>query len=165
MQDSERLDAGRAPRQTRTVQLDIRKILAILPHRYPFVMVDRVTDIVAGEVIHGYKNVSINEPFFAGHFPGDPIMPGVLVVEALAQIGGILAYASDPFDAQGSLMYFLGIDRCKFRHPVRPGDRLDLEVRVINHHSNVWKLRGEATVGGTLCAEGQLLASIVERER
>lgn len=147
------------------MQLDIRKILAILPHRMPFVMVDRVTEIVPSKVIRGYKNVSINEPWFAGHFPGDPIMPGVLVVESLAQIGAILAYASDPFDQQGSLMYFLGIDRTKFRHPVRPGDRLDLQVEVMNHHSNVWKLRGEATVNGTLCAEGQLLASIVERER
>ncbi len=147
------------------MQLDIRKILAILPHRMPFVMVDRVTEIVPHQVIRGYKNVSINEPWFAGHFPADPIMPGVLVVEALAQIGSILAYASDPFDQQGSSMYFLGIDRTKFRHPVRPGDRLDLQVEVMNHHSNVWKLKGEATVGGTLCAEGQLLASIVERER
>lgn len=147
------------------MHLDIRKILSILPHRMPFVMVDRVTEIVPNQVIRGYKNVSINEPWFAGHFPGDPIMPGVLVIEALAQIGGILAYASDPFDQAGSLMYFLGIDRTKFRHPVRPGDRLDLQVEVLGHHSNVWKLRGEATVGGTLCAEGQLLASIVERER
>lgn len=145
--------------------MDIQEIQRLLPHRYPFLLVDRVMEITVGQKLVAYKNVSFNEPFFAGHFPGDPIMPGVLVVEALAQIGGILAYASDPFDAQGSLMYFLGIDRCKFRHPVRPGDRLDLEVRVINHHSNVWKLRGEATVGGTLCAEGQLLASIVERER
>lgn len=147
------------------MHLDIRKILSILPHRMPFVMVDRVTELVPNEVIRGYKNVSINEPWFAGHFPGDPIMPGVLVIEALAQIGGILAYASDPFDQQGSLMYFLGIDRTKFRNPVRPGDRLDLQVEVLGHHSNVWKLRGEATVSGTLCAEGQLLASIVERER
>ncbi|GAC1357656.1 MAG: 3-hydroxyacyl-ACP dehydratase FabZ [Polyangiales bacterium] len=147
------------------MQLNIRKILSILPHRYPFVMVDRVTEIVPNEVIRGYKNVSINEPFFSGHFPGDPIMPGVLIVEALAQIGGILAYASDPFDAQGSLMYFLGIDKCKFRHPVRPGDRLDLVFKALGNHSNVWKLRGEATVNGTLCAEGQLLASVVERER
>ena len=147
------------------MQLDIRKILSILPHRMPFVMVDRVTEIVPNQVIRGYKNVSINEPWFQGHFPGDPIFPGVLVIEALAQIGCILAYASDPFDQQGSLMYFLGIDRTKFRHPVRPGDRLDLQVEVLHHHSNVWKLKGEATVAGTLCAEGQLLASIVERER
>ncbi len=147
------------------MQLDIRKILSILPHRMPFVMVDRVTEIVPNQVIRGYKNVSINEPWFQGHFPGDPIFPGVLVIEALAQIGCILAYASDPFDQQGSRMYFLGIDRTKFRHPVRPGDRLDLQVEVLHHHSNVWKLKGEATVAGTLCAEGQLLASIVERER
>ncbi len=147
------------------MQLDIRKILSILPQRHPFVMVDRVTKLVGNDHVVGYKNVSINEPFFAGHFPGDPVMPGVLVLEALAQIGSLLAYASDPFDAQLEHLYFLGFDKCKFRHPVRPGDRLDLEVRVVNHHSNVWKLRGEATVSGTLCAEAQLLASVVERNR
>jgi 3-hydroxyacyl-[acyl-carrier-protein] dehydratase len=145
------------------VQLDIRKILTILPHRYPFLMVDRVTSVTAGQVIRGYKNVSINEPYFNGHFPSDPIMPGVLIIEALTQIGGILAYVTDPFDAQGSLMYFLGIDKAKFRHPVRPGDRLDLEVKIVGHHSNVWRLKGEATVDGTLCAEGQMLASVVEK--
>ena len=145
------------------MQLDIRKILTILPHRYPFVMVDRVTEILSGKSIRGYKNVSINEPYFMGHFPSDPIMPGVLIIEALTQIGGILAYATDPFDAQGSLMYFLGIDKAKFRHPVRPGDRLDLEVKILGHHSNVWRFRGEATVDGTLCAEGQMLASVVEK--
>ena len=147
------------------MQLDIRKILSILPHRMPFLMVDRVTELVPHKVVRGYKSVSINEPWVAGHFPDEPILPGVLIVEALAQIGCILAYASDPFDQQTSRMYFLGIDKTKFRQPVRPGDRLDLQVEVMNHHSNVWKLRGEATVGGTLCAEGQLLASIVERER
>ena len=89
---------------------------------------------------------------------------GVLVIEALAQIGGILAYASDPFDAERSLMYFLGIDKAKFRHPVVPGDRLDLSVEVMHHRSNVWKMKGEASVDGTLCAQGELLASIVDRE-
>jgi 3-hydroxyacyl-[acyl-carrier-protein] dehydratase len=148
----------------KSVNLQIGKILEILPHRYPFVMVDRVTDIVPGESIRGHKMVSANEPWCQGHFPDRPIMPGVLIIEALAQIGGILAYASEPFDASTSLMYFLGIDKAKFRHTVTPGDRLDLYVEVIQHRSNVWKLRGEATVEGTLCAQGELLASIVDRD-
>ena len=147
------------------VRIDIGKILEILPHRYPFVLVDRVTEIVPGRSIRGHKMVSYNEPWCVGHFPGNPIMPGVLVLESLAQIGGILAYASEPFDASTSLMYFLGIDKAKFRHTVVPGDRLDLTVEVMHHRSNVWKLRGEATVDGTLSAQGELLASIVDRER
>jgi 3-hydroxyacyl-[acyl-carrier-protein] dehydratase len=148
----------------KNVKLQISKILEILPHRYPFVMVDRVTDIVPGESIRGHKMVSANEPWCQGHFPERPIMPGVLIIEALAQIGGILAYASEPFDSSTSLMYFLGIDKAKFRHTVTPGDRLDLYVEVVQHRSNVWKLRGEATVEGTLCAQGELLASIVDRD-
>ncbi|MGH7285990.1 MAG: 3-hydroxyacyl-ACP dehydratase FabZ [Polyangiaceae bacterium] len=143
--------------------LDIDRILQILPHRFPFVMVDRVTDVVANEYIRGHKAVSFNEPWFQGHFPMRPIMPGVMILESLAQIGGILAYASEPFDASSSLMYFLGIDKAKFRRPVVPGDRLDLEVRVMQHRSNTWKLKGEASVDGTLCAQGELLASVVDR--
>jgi 3-hydroxyacyl-[acyl-carrier-protein] dehydratase len=145
------------------VELDIQKILEILPHRYPFVLVDRVTAIEKGKSIVGHKMVSFNEPWASGHFPGRPIMPGVLIIEALAQIGGILAYASEPFNSTNSLMYFLGIDKAKFRHTVTPGDRLELRVDVLHHRSNVWKLRGEATVEGTLCAQGELLASIVDR--
>ncbi|MEO8800756.1 MAG: 3-hydroxyacyl-ACP dehydratase FabZ [Polyangiaceae bacterium] len=144
--------------------LDIDRILQILPHRYPLVMVDRVTEVVANEFIRGHKSVSINEPWFQGHFPMRPIMPGMLILESLAQIGGILAYASEPFDAQRSLMYFLGIDKAKFRRPVIPGDRLDLEVRVMQHRSNTWKLKGEASVDGNLCAQGELLASVVDRD-
>lgn len=144
-------------------ELDIDKILQILPHRWPFVMVDRVTEIVPHERIRGHKSVSINEPWFPGHFPQNPILPGVLVIEALAQIGGILAYASEPFDQAASLLYFLGIDKAKFRRPVIPGDRLDLEVTVVHHRTNVWKLKGEASVDGTLCAQGELLASVVDR--
>lgn len=147
----------------RATNLDIQKILEILPHRYPFVLVDRVTELEPGKLIRGHKNVSYNEPWANGHFPGRPIMPGVLIIESLAQIGGILAYASEPFDAKHSLMFFLGIDKAKFRHTVTPGDRLDLEVTVMQHRTNVWKLRGEATVDGTLCAQGELLASIVDR--
>ena len=146
------------------ITLDINKILQVLPHRFPFVMVDRVTHVVPNESIDGHKSVAINEPWFQGHFPRRPIMPGVLILEALAQIGGILAYVSEPFDAETSLMYFLGIDKAKFRHTVTPGDKLDLWVEVVHHQSNVWKLRGEATVEGTLCAQGELLASIVDRE-
>ncbi len=153
-----------ATNSRKSVKLEIKKILEILPHRYPFVLVDRVTDIVAGESIRGHKMVSANEPWCQGHFPDRPIMPGVLIIEALAQIGGILAYASEPFDASTSLMYFLGIDKAKFRHTVTPGDRLDLYVEVVQHRSNTWKLRGEATVEGTLCAQGELLASIVDRD-
>jgi 3-hydroxyacyl-[acyl-carrier-protein] dehydratase len=143
--------------------LDIERILQILPHRWPFVLVDRVSEIVEHERIRGHKCVSMGEPWFQGHFPSRPIMPGVLILEALTQLGGILAYASDPFDSNSSLMYFLGIDKAKFRRIVTPGDRLDLEVTVIHHRSNVWKLRGEASVDGALCAQGELLASVVPR--
>jgi len=145
------------------VSIEIPKILEILPHRFPFVLVDRVNDLSPNQWIRGHKMVSYNEPWCPGHFPGQPILPGVLIIEALAQIGGLLAYASDPFDATTSLMYFLGIDKAKFRHSVTPGDRLDLEVRVVHHRSNVWKMSGEATVDGTLCAEAEFLASIVDR--
>jgi 3-hydroxyacyl-[acyl-carrier-protein] dehydratase len=145
-------------------KIPVQKILEILPHRYPFVLVDRVTEVVPGQNIRGHKMVSANEPWVNGHFPGRPIMPGVLIIESLAQIGGILAYASEPFDATKSLMYFLGLDKVKFRHTVTPGDRLDLYVEVMQHRSNVWKMRGEATVEGTLCAQGELLASIVDRQ-
>lgn len=155
---------GRQRENAKPVTLDIHQILSILPHRFPFVMVDRVTDIVPGKNIRGYKCVSFNEPWFPGHFPQRPIMPGVLILESLAQIGGILAYASDPFDPTSNLMFFLGIDKAKFRRTVTPGDRLELSVEVIHHRSNVWKLSGQASVDGTLCAEGELLASIVDRQ-
>lgn len=148
----------------RTVRLEISKILEILPHRYPFVMVDRVTELEPGKSIRGHKMVSNNEPWSAGHFPGRPLFPGVLIIESLAQLGGILAYASDPFDTRTSLMLFLGIDKAKFRRSVTPGDKLDLRVEVLRHRSNVWKLRGEARVDGALCASGELLASVVARD-
>ena len=143
--------------------VDIERILQILPHRWPFVLVDRVTEIVENERIRGHKCVSMGELWFQGHFPGRPIMPGVLILEALTQLGGILAYASDPFDASSSLMYFLGIDKAKFRRPVTPGDRLDLDVSIVHHRTNVWKFHGEASVDGTLCAHADLLASVVDR--
>lgn len=149
--------------ETTSTQLSIERILRILPHRWPFVMIDRVTDVVAGERIRGHKSVSVNEPWFQGHFPDKPIMPGVLVIESLAQLGGILAYATEPFDETTSLFCFLGVDKAKFRRPVVPGDRLDLEVSIVGRRANVWKLKGEARVEGNLCAQGELLASVVAR--
>ncbi len=146
-----------------TVTLDIPRILEILPHRYPFVLVDRVTDVVPFESARGLKMVSFNEPWASGHFPGRPILPGVLILEALSQLGAILAYVSEPFDPGRSLLYFLGIERAKFRHTVVPGDRLDLLIEVVQHGSNTWKLRGEATVEGTLCAQAELIASVTDR--
>jgi 3-hydroxyacyl-[acyl-carrier-protein] dehydratase len=151
-------------RSKEAVSLDIQQILAILPHRFPFVMVDRVTEVVAGRSIRGHKCVTFNEPWFQGHFPNRPIFPGVLILESLAQIGGILAYASDPFDPQTNLMFFLGIDKAKFRRTVEPGDRLDLHAEVLHHATNVWRLRAEASVDGALCCEAELLASIVDRK-
>jgi 3-hydroxyacyl-[acyl-carrier-protein] dehydratase len=148
----------------RHIRLQISKILEILPHRYPFVMVDRVTEVVPEQTIRGHKMVSANEPWCQGHFPGKPVMPGVLILEALAQLGGILAYASEPFDVSRSAMYLLGIDKAKFRHTVTPGDRLDLFVEVMQHRTNTWKLKGEATVEGTLCAQAELLSSIIDRD-
>lgn len=148
---------------SRPTQLDITRILQILPHRHPMVMVDRVTELVPNQRIRGHKCVSYNEPWFGGHFPSRPILPGVMILEALSQIGGILAYASEPFDPSTNVMYFLGIDKVKFRKPVIPGDKLDLSCEVVHHGSNVWKLRGEASVDGTLCAQGELLATIVDR--
>jgi 3-hydroxyacyl-[acyl-carrier-protein] dehydratase len=149
-------------KQNTTIEID--RILQILPHRWPFVLVDRVTEVVAHERIVGHKSVTMAEPWFQGHFPARPIMPGVLIIEALAQIGGILAYASEPFDASNSLMYFLGIDKAKFRRPVTPGDRLDLQVSIVHHRTNVWKFHGEASVDGTLCATAELLASVIDRD-
>ena len=145
------------------LRIDIAKILEILPQRYPMLMLDRVTELVRGEYIKGHKNVSANEPWCQGHFPGKPVMPGVLQIEALAQLSVVLVYATEPFDARSSQMYFLGIDKAKFRHTVTPGDRLELQVEVLQHRSNVWRVRGEATVRGTLCAQAELTASVVDR--
>lgn len=144
------------------ITINIQEILSILPHRFPMVMVDRVTEIVPGNHIRGFKCVAFNEPWFSGHFPTRPIMPGVLILESLAQIGGILAYASEPFDARRQLMFFLGIDKAKFRKTVEPGDRMELFVERMHHRSNVWKFRGEARVDGVLAAEAELLASVVD---
>jgi 3-hydroxyacyl-[acyl-carrier-protein] dehydratase len=140
--------------------IDVREIMAIMPHRYPFLLVDRIESLKEGEEIVGIKNVTINEPFFAGHFPGNPIMPGVLIIEAMAQVGGILAFHSSPKEWAGSLVYFMGIDKVRFRKPVVPGDQLRLKLTTIRQKQRVFKMRGEAYVDDTLVAEAELMAAI-----
>jgi 3-hydroxyacyl-[acyl-carrier-protein] dehydratase len=142
----------------------VERILRILPHRAPFLLIDRVVELVPRERARALKCVSYNEPFFPGHFPGHPIMPGVLIIEAMAQLTGVLAYASEPFDTNQKVMYFLGIDKAKFRHPVVPGDRLELAVEVVQRRSNIWKTRGTAIVDGKDCAEAEILAAITDRD-
>jgi 3-hydroxyacyl-[acyl-carrier-protein] dehydratase len=140
---------------------EIREILEMLPHRYPFMLVDRVTEIVPGERIAGYKNVTYNEPFFQGHFPGSPIMPGVLQIEALAQLSGLLLLQK-PED-RGSLAYFMAIDKARFRKPVFPGDRLDLLGTVLKMKLRLLKVHGQAFVDGVLVSEGELMFQILPR--
>ena len=143
-----------------SVMIDVREIMQIMPHRYPFLLVDRIESLKEGEEIVGIKNVTINEPFFAGHFPGNPIMPGVLIIEAMAQVGGVLAFYSSPKEWAGSLVYFMGIDKVRFRKPVVPGDQLRLKLSTIRQKQRVFKMRGEAYVEDTLVAEAELMAAI-----
>jgi len=142
--------------------MDVQQIQKLLPHRYPFLLVDRVVEIVPGQKLIGYKNVTTNEPFFNGHFPGHPVMPGVLILEALAQASAILAYKTEGLDPSRKVTYLMAIDNAKFRKPVVPGDRLQLEVEVIKHKGAIWKQRGTATVDGQKVAEGEFLATVVD---
>jgi len=139
--------------------LDIKGILALLPHRYPFVMVDRILSVEPGERIRGYKNVSINENFFQGHFPGEPVMPGVLILEGMAQTGALLAYLTGGEDIAGKLVYFAGIDGAKFRRKVVPGDQLVYELAVKKRKSRFWIMEGRAYVDDALATEAQLMAT------
>ena len=144
--------------------MDIARILAALPHRYPFLLVDRVVEVVAGERIHAYKNVTYNEEFFQGHFPGKPVMPGVLQLEAMAQAGALLAYEGAPFDPSQKVIYLMSFDHVKFRRPVVPGDRLDLHVRIERQKGAIWRLAGEAKVDGQAASEAQMMAMIADRK-
>jgi len=139
--------------------INIAEIMKLLPHRYPFILVDRIIELVEGEKIIALKNVTINEPFFAGHFPGTPIMPGVLIVEAMAQAGGILYLASNPEERPGELVYFMGMDKVKFRKPVIPGDQLVFEIKILNIRLKAIKMAGIATVDGIVVAEAELMAT------
>ena len=143
--------------------LDITQILAILPHRFPFLLVDRIIEYEPGKRVVGIKNVTLNEPFFAGHFPGAPVMPGVLIVEAMAQTAGVLMLGNVP-DRKNKLVFFTGIDGAKFRRPVVPGDQLRLELTVLKYRPDRYiKLRGQALVDGQLVAEAEISSALVDR--
>jgi len=142
--------------------MDIRGIMNCLPHRYPFLLIDRVEELRPKKRIVGYKNVTMNEPFFQGHFPGVPIMPGVLIIEAMAQAGAVL-FLHDLAERDSKLVYFTGIDKARFRRAVVPGDRLRLTVEVIKLRTRTCKMRGRAEVDGELAAEANILSALVDR--
>ena len=152
-----------APAQGTACVDDIRSIMEMLPHRYPFLLVDRVVAFESGVGITAFKNVTFNEGFFQGHFPSQPIMPGVLILEALAQAGGIFVVKTLGGDSTDKLFLFTGIDGVKIRRPVVPGDRLMLEASVVRRKMNIWKMQGRATVDGVLVAEGIFTAAVVDK--
>lgn len=139
------------------------EIHEVLPHRYPFLLVDRILELELGRRIVGIKNVSANEAFFQGHFPGHPIMPGVLILEAMAQVGGVLLMRTRNVSAEKKLLYFTGIDRAKFRRPVVPGDQLRIACEILQLRSRTCRIRGEAVVGEELAAEAELFCMVVDR--
>jgi 3-hydroxyacyl-[acyl-carrier-protein] dehydratase len=145
--------------------IDYREIWSLLPHEYPFQFVDRVLEFEDGRRIVTLKNVSIDEPFFRGHFPGMPVMPGVLICEALAQAGALLAHRSRDGVQPGNVVVLAGLDKARFRRPVVPGDQLHLEVKLIKRHRPLWRMHGVARVEGQMVAEAELTAMEVERTR
>lgn len=148
--------------QAATTSVDINRIMEMIPHRYPLLLIDRVEHIHSGESAVGIKNVTFNEPHFAGHFPQRPIMPGVLIVEAMAQTSAVLVVTTLGKEAEGKLVYFMSIDECRFRKPVVPGDRLELHVTKDRARGNVWRFKGEAKVDGVKVAEALFSAMIMD---
>ncbi len=143
--------------------IDINRIMAMLPHRYPMLLIDRVVDIVPGESAVGIKNVTINEPQFQGHFPQRPVMPGVLIVEAMAQTAAVLVMQSLGAEVEGKLVYFMSIDNCRFRRPVGPGDVMHLHVSKERAKGKVWKFRGKVYVDEILCSEANFMAMLADK--
>ena len=146
----------------RVGNLDINAIMRMIPHRYPFLMIDRVEDVVKNESAIGIKNVSIAEPHFQGHFPSQPVMPGVLIIEAMAQTAAVLVVKSLGPEAEGKLVYFMSVDKARFRKPVVPGDVLHVHVTKERKRGNVWRFNGEAKVNGVLCADATFAAMIMD---
>src|SRR6266568_9447464 len=145
------------------MQLDINEIMKILPHRYPFLMVDRIIEVDHGIRCVGIKNVTVNEPFFQGHFPGHPVMPGVLIVEAMAQVAGIMAYLASDEETKKKVSYFMSIDNVKFRKPVFPGDQLRIEIVTTLNRRGIWGVDGKAYVDETLVTEASLKATFADK--
>ena len=148
--------------EARVPDLDILRILEMIPHRYPFLMIDKVVDIVPNLSAVGIKNVSINEPYFAGHFPQRPVMPGVLIIEAMAQTAAVLVVQTLGREAEGKLVYFMSVDNARFRRPVTPGDTLHVRVTKQRNRGTVWKFAGEALVEGRLTAEATYTAMLMD---
>lgn len=144
-------------------KIEIQRVMEMIPHRYPFLLIDRVIDLVPGEHATGLKNVTINEPQFQGHFPKEPVMPGVLIIEAMAQTSALLVVHTLGSDAEGKLVYFMSIDGARFRKPVIPGDQLHVTVERLQNRRNVWKFKCKATVEDTLVAEAVIAAMILDR--
>lgn len=144
--------------------VDLQEIMTMIPHRYPILLVDRIVDYKAGEWAIGLKNVTFNEPHFQGHFPAQAVMPGVLIVEAMAQTAAVLVVKTVGDEARGKIVYFMAIDEARFRKPVVPGDSLHIHVKVLQHRRNVWKFYAEAKVGDTLCAEAVYAAMIMDKQ-
>jgi 3-hydroxyacyl-[acyl-carrier-protein] dehydratase len=143
--------------------IDIRGIMTAIPHRYPFLMIDRIVDLIVNQSATGIKNVSVNEPFFAGHFPNHPVMPGVLIIECMAQTSAVLVVTTLGPEASGKVVYFMSIDSAKFRRPVMPGDRMHVEVTKKQSRGPVWKFQGIVKVDGAVVAEAVYSAMIMDR--
>ncbi|MDX2101167.1 MAG: 3-hydroxyacyl-[acyl-carrier-protein] dehydratase FabZ [Alphaproteobacteria bacterium] len=145
-----------------SVEIDVNRVMEMIPHRYPFLMIDKVVDVVADKTAIGIKNVTINEPFFQGHFPKRPVMPGVLIIEAMAQTAGVLVVYTLGPSSEGKLVYFMSVEEAKFRRPVVPGDTVELHVRKERQRGSVWKFSADAIVRGTKVAEASYTAMIID---